>query len=89
MPTHQHGRTSWPQLNVAAHHVFTDFGADATDLEAAGLMTHASRVSLVGAIEPVRSVPTVRDYLDLQFRQGDGQLLDGPSSRYPDVAFLR
>jgi hypothetical protein len=28
-------------------------------------------------------------FFDKQFRHGSGRLLDGPSPRYPDVAFLR
>jgi dienelactone hydrolase len=89
----QDGRTRWLQVDNAAHHVFTDFAAEAPELQAAGLMTEADRVGLVGAIGPAESVPAVRDYVaaffDQRLRHGSGQLLDGPSSRYPDVAFLR
>ncbi|MEU6154556.1 alpha/beta hydrolase [Actinosynnema sp. NPDC047251] len=44
----------------ATHWVFTDFAAMAPQFQAAGLMTAADRVKLVGAIEPSRSVPHVR-----------------------------
>ncbi|MFE0023924.1 alpha/beta hydrolase family protein [Amycolatopsis sp. NPDC059021] len=49
------------QLGNATHWVFTDFGAMAPQLEAAGLMTGAQRKSLIGAIGPAVSVPAVRD----------------------------
>jgi dienelactone hydrolase len=91
--THQDGRTRWLQVNDAAHHVFTDFAAEAPELQAAGLMSQADRDSLVGAIDPAESVPAVRDYVaaffDQQLRHGGGHLLDGPNPRYPDVVFVR
>ncbi|WP_345387793.1 alpha/beta hydrolase [Amycolatopsis samaneae] len=54
-------RTCRRQLGDATHWVFTDFGAVAPQLEAAGLMTGAQRKSLIGAISPAKSVPAVRD----------------------------
>ncbi|MFI2211246.1 hypothetical protein [Streptomyces sp. NPDC020141] len=45
----------------AGHGVFTDCAAMAPQLQAAGLMTAAARTATVGAIDPARSVPAVRD----------------------------
>ncbi|MFD9034602.1 hypothetical protein ACFVZW_26215 [Streptomyces sp. NPDC059567] len=60
MLAHPTGRTCRRQLDRAAHGVFTDYAALVPQLHAAGLVTTADRVRLVGAIEPRTSVPTVR-----------------------------
>ncbi|MBB5960118.1 putative dienelactone hydrolase [Saccharothrix tamanrassetensis] len=54
------GRTTHREVTDATHWVFTDFAAMAPQFQAAGLMTEADRVKLVGAIAPTRSVPLVR-----------------------------
>ncbi|MFD7322704.1 alpha/beta hydrolase family protein [Streptomyces sp. NPDC059875] len=60
MLAHPEGRTRRRQLDDADHWVFTDYAALVPQLHAAGLMTAADRVRLVGAGEPRRSVPAVR-----------------------------
>ncbi|MGW0227509.1 alpha/beta hydrolase [Actinopolymorpha singaporensis] len=60
MLAHPGGWTRRRELRDAAHWAFTDFAAFAPQLQAAGLMTADARTALVGAIEPTRSVPTVR-----------------------------
>ncbi|WP_329120056.1 alpha/beta hydrolase family protein [Streptomyces sp. NBC_01353] len=60
MLAHPTGRTRRRQLDDAAHGVFTDFAALVPQLHAAGLVTTADRVRLVGAIDPRVSVPAVR-----------------------------
>ncbi|MFD7261592.1 hypothetical protein [Streptomyces sp. NPDC059874] len=57
------GRVRRRQLDDAAHWVFTDYAATAPQLQAAGLMTAADRIHLVGAIDPARSVPSVRGHV--------------------------
>ncbi|WAL70018.1 hypothetical protein ORV05_27340 [Amycolatopsis cynarae] len=47
------------QLSDANHWVFTDFGAQVPQLQAAGLMTAQGRAELVGRIPPEISVPAV------------------------------
>ncbi|GAA2430488.1 alpha/beta hydrolase [Streptomyces lavendulocolor] len=54
------GRVVRRRLDDAAHGVFTDYAAMAPRLQAAGLMTRAERIRLVGAVDPARSVPAVR-----------------------------
>lgn len=57
------GCTRRRQLNDATHWVFTDYAAMAPQLQAAGLMTAADRIELVGAIDPEESVPAVRKHV--------------------------
>ncbi|MEV5509963.1 alpha/beta hydrolase family protein [Streptomyces orinoci] len=57
--SHGHARRA-PRLEHARHWVFTDYAALAPQLQAAGLMSPASRDKLVGTIDPARSVPAVR-----------------------------
>ncbi|MEU9860383.1 hypothetical protein AB0D99_05875 [Streptomyces sp. NPDC047971] len=54
------GRTCLRRLDGADHGVFTDYAALVPQLHAAGLLTTADRIRLVGAIDPGVSVPTVR-----------------------------
>jgi hypothetical protein len=63
MLAHPGERTCWWQIGQASHGVFTDFAVIAPELEAAGLMTPAGRIQLIGAMSPVQSVPLVRDYV--------------------------
>ncbi|MFF7249677.1 alpha/beta hydrolase [Embleya sp. NPDC008237] len=60
-----HSRRHVPRHRIesAAHHVFTDHAVFAPRLQAAGLMSAADRISLIGAIDPAVSVPTVRRYV--------------------------
>ncbi|MGW1994557.1 alpha/beta hydrolase [Embleya sp. NPDC001921] len=51
------------RITHAAHQVFTDHAVIAPRLQAWGLMPVADRISLIGAIEPADSVPTVRRYV--------------------------
>ncbi|MEV6776731.1 alpha/beta hydrolase family protein [Streptomyces syringium] len=60
---HPGGHTRRRQLDNATHWVFTDYAAMAPQLQAAGLMSADSRIKLVGAIDPARSVPAVRDHV--------------------------
>ncbi|MGW1199594.1 alpha/beta hydrolase [Streptomyces sp. NPDC002536] len=55
------GRVRRAQLDGAAHWVFADYAAMAPQLQAAGLMTAEARRDLVGALDPVVSVPAVRN----------------------------
>ncbi|CAM5272207.1 alpha/beta hydrolase [Streptomyces abikoensis] len=57
------GRACRRQLGRAAHGVFTDYAALVPQLQAAGLMTAADRVRMVGAADPAVSVPAVRHHL--------------------------
>lgn len=57
---HPGGRVRRRQLDDADHWVFTDYASLVPRLHAAGLMTTADRVRLVGANEPRTSVPAVR-----------------------------
>ncbi|MGW6567470.1 alpha/beta hydrolase family protein [Streptomyces sp. NPDC054975] len=57
---HPGGRTRRRQLDDADHLVFTDYAALVPQLQAAGLVTAADRVRLVGAIEPGVAVRAVR-----------------------------
>ncbi|HEV7975994.1 alpha/beta hydrolase [Amycolatopsis sp.] len=56
----------------AQHYVFTDYAAMLPQLQRAGLMTAQGRQELVGAIDPARSVPSVRksivDFFDCHLR---------------------
>ncbi|MGY5127257.1 alpha/beta hydrolase family protein [Streptomyces nigrescens] len=63
MLAHPHGCTGRRQLDHTAHGVFTDYAAIAPQLQAAGLMTAAHRIKLVGAIDPAVSVPLVRHHV--------------------------
>ncbi len=69
MLAHPRGCTRWRQLENATHWVFTDYGAEAPQLQAAGLMSAENRVRLVGAIEPAESVPAVRGHVLSFFAQ--------------------
>ncbi|WP_372458234.1 alpha/beta hydrolase family protein [Streptomyces sichuanensis] len=60
MLAHPRGRTRRGRLRNATHWVFTDYAALAPQLQAAGLMTAGDRGTLVGAIDPATSVPSVR-----------------------------
>lgn len=63
MLAHDRGCTRRERLDDAMHWVFTDYGVEAPQLQAAGLMTAAEREQLVGAIGPGESVPAIRNYL--------------------------
>ncbi|MEW9519854.1 alpha/beta fold hydrolase [Streptomyces tubercidicus] len=63
MLAHPHGCTSSRRLDHAAHGVFTDYTAIAPQLQAAGLMSAADRIKLVGANDPAVSVPPVRHHV--------------------------
>jgi dienelactone hydrolase len=54
---HTARRIDWDD---AQHYVFTDYAAMAPQIQRAGLMTAQEREELVGAIDPAKSVPTVR-----------------------------
>jgi dienelactone hydrolase len=54
---HTARRIDWDN---ARHYVFTDYAAMAPQIQRAGLMTAQEREELVGAIDPAKSVPTVR-----------------------------
>ncbi|WP_051823283.1 acetylhydrolase [Streptomyces sp. NRRL S-1448] len=58
---HPHGRIRRRQIRHTAHAVFTDHAAFAPQLQTAGLMTARDRNALVGALDPARSIPAVRD----------------------------
>ncbi|MEU2156518.1 hypothetical protein ABZ532_16115 [Streptomyces sp. NPDC019396] len=51
------------RLGHASHWVFTDYAALVPQLAAAGLMTAEGRAAMVGGIDPVVSVPWVRERL--------------------------
>lgn len=63
-----HGPVRRTEITNANHWVFTDLGAMAPQLQAAGLMTAEDRTNLVGAVDPAISVPlirrTVRSFFD-------------------------
>lgn len=63
MLAHRRGCTTRRQLDHAAHAVFNDYAAMAPQLQAAGLMSAAHRIKLVGAIDPAVSVPLVRNHV--------------------------
>lgn len=63
MLAHPQGCTRRRQVNNATHWVFTDYAAIAPQLQATGLMTADNRIRLVGAIDPAKSVPMVRNYV--------------------------
>ncbi|MEW2576362.1 alpha/beta hydrolase family protein [Streptomyces syringium] len=69
MLAHPGGHTRRRHLDNAMHGVFTDYAAMAPQLQAAGLMTAGSRIELVGAIDPTRSVPAVREHVCSFFAQ--------------------
>lgn len=60
---HPGDRTRRRQLDDADHWVLTDYAALVPQLHAAGLMTAADRIGMVGAIEPKVSVRAVRHRL--------------------------
>ncbi|MFE2096820.1 hypothetical protein [Streptomyces sp. NPDC059468] len=51
------------QIDDAMHWVFSDFAAMVPRLQADGLMTGEGRDQMVGALDPARSVPLVRDHV--------------------------
>jgi dienelactone hydrolase len=55
------GCTRWRQTNSASHGVFIDFAAMAPQMQAAGVLSAENRVKLIGAIDPAKSVPTIRN----------------------------
>ncbi|MFI5707456.1 alpha/beta hydrolase [Kribbella sp. NPDC051620] len=55
-----HGPVRRTEVTNANHWVFTDLGAMAPQLQAAGLMTAEARANLVGAVNPSVSVPLIR-----------------------------
>ncbi|MEV6413808.1 alpha/beta hydrolase [Kribbella sp. NPDC051718] len=63
-----HGPVRRTEIAHANHWVFTDLGAMAPQLQAAGLMTAEDRTDQVGAVNPAISVPlirrTVRSFFD-------------------------
>lgn len=63
MLAHRQGCTTRRQFEHAAHAVFNDYAAIAPQLQAAGLMSAAHRIELVGAIDPAVSVPLVRHHV--------------------------
>lgn len=63
MLAHRHGCTTRRQFDHAAHSVFNDYAVIAPQLQAAGLMSAAHRIELVGAIDPAVSVPLVRHHV--------------------------
>ncbi|GGV09235.1 esterase [Streptomyces filipinensis] len=63
MLDHPGRRTRRRQIDDAMHWVFSDFAAMVPQLQAAGLMTAEGRDRMVGAIDPARSVPMLRDHV--------------------------
>jgi hypothetical protein len=80
----------------AQHLSYTDYEDFLSQLTAAGVIsaTQASEVvtPYIGTIAPGQAVAAERAYIraffDLQLRNLNDQLLDGPSARYPEVEFL-
>ncbi|MEU5692867.1 alpha/beta hydrolase [Actinosynnema sp. NPDC020468] len=64
-----HGTASKRVLTRASHWALTDFAVLAPQLQRTGAMTPAQRVAFIGAVSPVRSVPTVRTWLVTFFDQ--------------------
>ncbi|MBN9747446.1 alpha/beta hydrolase [Amycolatopsis sp. A1MSW2902] len=56
---HHGGRARWSQIGDAAHWALTDFGSEAPQMEAAGLMSSPDRNKLIGTIANAAAV--VRD----------------------------
>ncbi|MFE7122126.1 alpha/beta hydrolase family protein [Streptomyces sp. NPDC057654] len=67
--THPGSHTHHARINDAAHWVFTDYAAMAPQLQTAGLMTPADRLSLIGPMPPTESIPLVRDHVRTFFAQ--------------------
>ncbi|MEU9991640.1 hypothetical protein AB0E10_33535 [Streptomyces sp. NPDC048045] len=63
MLDHPGQHTLWRQIDDAMHWVFSDFAAMVPQLQADGLMTAEGRDRMVGALDPARSVPMVRDHV--------------------------
>ncbi len=82
-------------LRDSAHETYTDLSLLVRQLERTLPIPPpvvAQLTGLVGTIDPVRAVAAERAYLvaffDLHLRHRDDHLLDGPSPRYPEIAFV-
>ncbi|MEV5383635.1 Tat pathway signal protein [Streptomyces sp. NPDC052721] len=76
-------------LRGAEHGSFTDAEALIPQLR----LPHRDRVSDIGTIDPGVAVRTIEAYVSAYFdhwlRNRSGQLLDGPSAKYPDMLFVK
>lgn len=79
MLDHPGRRTRRRQIDDAMHWVFSDFAALVPRLQADGLMTAEGRDQMVGALDPARSVPMVRDHVLTFFERNlpGAQVLSG------------
>jgi hypothetical protein len=99
IPGFWQGLSGWRlflSMNGSAHFSYTDYEAFLSQLTAAGIIT-ASQASevvtpYIGTIAPAQAIAAQRAYIgaffDLHLRHHDTHLLDGPSSRYPEMAFV-
>ncbi|QZL07881.1 hydrolase (plasmid) [Streptomyces sp. BHT-5-2] len=90
---HLHGERLDLRLRGAEHNSFTDAEALLPQAPGAYGYTPPQLVPILGTIAPDRAIEIQRRYLaaffDKHLRDRHGHLLDGPSHRYPEVAFVR
>ncbi len=88
---HLGGWRRFLSLTGSTHGSYTDEMPLIHQLAAAGV-TPAGLASIVGTIDPGRAIAVERAYIgaffDLWLRDEDSHLLDGPSSRYPEIIFF-
>ncbi len=81
------------RLKGSTHGSFTDGEVFVPQLAPVLGLTPAEVVDQIGTGAPLRSVAVQRAYLraffDRYLRHGDGALLRGPSTRYPEMQFVR
>jgi hypothetical protein len=99
LPGFWQGLSGWRlflSMNDSAHFSYTDYEALLSQLAAAGVIT-ASQASevvtpYISTIAPAQAIAAQRAYIgaffDLQLSHRDSHLLDGPSSRYPEIEFV-
>ncbi|AXK36033.1 lipase [Streptomyces armeniacus] len=80
----------WPK---AAHNSLTDYQSLLPQLDRRAELPRGLRESMIGTVDPERSVSSQRAYLtaffDRHLRGQSRPVLDGPSPRHPDVRFIR
>ncbi|AHI00266.1 alpha/beta hydrolase family protein [Kutzneria albida] len=87
--------TGWHRelsLPAGAHMGYTDLQQVVAQLVRAKVIPAEKAVPPIGTVDADRSTSAQRAYLDaffdLQVRHCDSGLLDGPSSRYPEIEFI-
>ncbi|MYT33153.1 MULTISPECIES: hypothetical protein [unclassified Streptomyces] len=90
---HLHGERLDLKLLGAEHNSFTDAEALFPQAPGAYGLTPPQLVPILGTLDPNRAIDIQRTYLaaffDQHLRHRHSHLLDDPSHRYPEVAFVR